>query len=340
MVDKNFYDISDPIKLIDLAKSIDCQLDINTNQNSQISAISTIEDASSNDLVMLNNKKYTAQLHETKAAACITKEQDYNNLPSNLTILNSQNPYYSYALAINLFYKPKKPSSSPKNIHDKAIIGTNPAIHHTAIIEEDVVIGNNAQIGPYTVISRGVKIGNNARIESHTTINYSIIGDNAVILSGAKIGQDGFGFATEKGRHLKIFHVGRVIIGNDVEIGSNTTIDRGSIKDTKIEDYVRIDNLVQIGHNVTIGKGSIIVAQVGIAGSSTIGNYCALGGQVGVSGHITIADQVQVSGQGGVIQDIKQEKQILGGTPAMPIREWHKQSVFLKRAISRKTGQQ
>jgi UDP-3-O-[3-hydroxymyristoyl] glucosamine N-acyltransferase len=130
-----------------------------------------------------------------------------------------------------------------------------------------------------------------------------------------------------------------VIIGNDVEIGANTTIDRGSLQDTIIEDKVKIDNLVQIGHNVRIGAGSVIVAQVGIAGSSEIGRYCALGGQVGVAGHIKIADRVQVAGQGGVIQNIGEEGLVVAGTPAVPIRDWHRQSVTLKRLVNQRLNE-
>lgn len=330
MVDKRFYDISDPIKLSDLAKKIDCEL---VGNDKLIYGVASLEKVTNNEVTVYNNKKYSHLLDNINAAACIAKAEECNNLPEVVALLNSNNPYYAYAKAINYLYKAKICALSDDNISSEAKIGKNSNIHHTAIIDDGVEIGENANIGPYVVVGRGVKIGNNARIDSHVSIHYSIIGDDVVILNGARIGQDGFGFATEKGRHIKVFHVGRVVVGNDVEIGANTTIDRGSLQDTIIENNVRIDNLVQVGHNVFIGKGSIIVAQVGIAGSSKIGSYCALGGQVGVSGHVNIADQVQIAGQGGVIKDINDKGVVLGGTPAMPIRDWHKQSIFLKRAI-------
>lgn len=298
-----------------------------------IENIAAIESAESSELAFLNNDKYAKLLLSSSAGAVIVKkgiELERSNL------ILSDNPYYSYAKAIELFYAPYPAKTNNHAIDSSAKIGKNAIIGHHVVIEEGVEIGDNVEIASGVFIGRGVKIGDNAKIGHNVTINYSIIGDNVVILPGARIGQDGFGFATEKGKHYKIFHLGRVIIGSDVEIGANSTIDRGSLQDTIISDGVRIDNLVQVGHNVQIGKGSIIVAQVGIAGSSKVGNYCALGGQVGVSGHITIADRVQVAGQGGVIQDIKEEGIVLGGTPTVPLKDWHKQSIILKNLVKNK----
>ena len=221
-------------------------------------------------------------------------------------------------------------------IHENAKIGKNVTILDGVSIEDDVEIGDNSTIEQNTVIKHGVKIGKNAKIASNVSIRYSIIGDDVVILDGAKIGQDGFGFATEKGVHYRIFHFGKVIIGNDVEIGANTTIDRGSSSDTVIEDCCRIDNLVQIGHNVKIEKGSILVGQVGIAGSTRIGKYCVLGGQVGIAGHLSIADMTTIAAQSGIVKNVDTKGQVLGGMPAVPIKDWHKQSILLKNMVNKK----
>lgn len=331
MIDKRFYITKPPKSIHQIAEALGCELVL--NHEVMIENIAPIESAGPLDLAFLSNDKYAKLLSSSSAGAIIVKKG--LEVPGSNFIL-SDNPYYSYAKAIELFYCPYPAKSSTHAIDPSAKIGKNAIIGHNVVIEEDVEIGDNARIASGVSIGRGVKIGNNARIDHAVTISYSIIGDNVVILPGARIGQDGFGFATEKGKHCKIFHLGRVVIGNDVEIGANSTIDRGSLQDTIISDGVRIDNLVQIGHNVHIGKGSIIVAQAGVAGSSKIGSYCALGGQVGVSGHITIADRVQVAGQGGVIQDVKEEGVILGGTPAVLLKDWHKQSITLKNLVKNK----
>ncbi|MBP7190110.1 MAG: UDP-3-O-(3-hydroxymyristoyl)glucosamine N-acyltransferase [Rickettsiaceae bacterium] len=336
MIDEKFYSKKLPRTLQEVADYLSCNIISPSCVNPRefvINSIAPIETAGAGDLTFLNNDKYESKLASSGASACIIKFGLSENLHKNMCFLESKEPYYSYAQSIDLFYAPKvsEPSSNP--IHPSAVIGKNVKMGHHVVIGEGAEIGDGCEISHSSFIGAGVKIGKNARIGASVSIEYSIIGDNVVILSGARIGQDGFGFATSAGKHYKIFHLGRVLIGNDVEIGANTTIDRGSLNDTVIEDSVRIDNLVQIAHNVQIGTGSIIVAQAGIAGSSKIGKYCALGGQVGISGHITIADMVQIAGQGGAIQNIDQVGAILGGTPAVPIRDWHKQSIILKNLV-------
>jgi UDP-3-O-[3-hydroxymyristoyl] glucosamine N-acyltransferase len=334
MLDKRFHKISKPLSLGFIAKAIDCELD-SAYEHLEIECIKSLDEANSGSLTFLSNKKYLAQFKETKATSCIVPMDLTDAQASSTVLLRSKNPYYAYAKALDLFYSPAK-NYSPKisssaYIAETAKIGKNCYIGHNVVIEDNVVVGDDCIIEAGTFIDCDVVVGNRAKIYSNVSISFSIIGDDVVILAGARIGQDGFGFASFTGVHHKIYHSGIVRIGNNVEIGANTTIDRGSLNDTVIEDLCRIDNLVQIGHNVQIGKGSIIVAQVGIAGSSKVGKYCALGGQVGVSGHLTIADKVQIAGQGGVIQNITQEGVILGGTPTVPLRDWHKQSVIMKK---------
>lgn len=334
MVDERFYINKSPYSLSYIAKHIDAEIVAPKTlalEDIMISNIVALDAARHGHLSFLSNTKYTKTLQRSAATACIVDKSFRDPVPDTILLLRSENAYYSYALALQLFYTTRRQSNAA-TIHPSVKIG------QYVVIEDGVEIGANSVIGAGTYIGHGVKIGKNARIDSNVTISCAIIGDDVVVLSGARIGQDGFGFATHATKHYKIFHVGRVILGNDVEIGANTTIDRGSLQDTVIEDDVRIDNLVQIGHNVRIGRGSIIVAQVGIAGSSKIGNFCALGGQVGVSGHITIADRVQVAGQGGIIQDVIEGGVVLGGTPAVPIRDWHRQSIALKKLASQRNS--
>lgn len=339
MSERFFYTNSGPHTLQEIATIIECEFPKDT-ENKKFYEIKSLSEANSSELSFLSNKKYIQEYKVTNAGACIVP-YDFEDIfaKDNIILLRARNPYYAYAKTLDLFYSKARnfraqimPSAY---VSPSAKIGKNCYIGHNVVIEDEVEIGDDSIIESGTFIDFGVKIGCRARIDSNVSISHTLIGDNVVILPGVRIGQDGFGFATEKGIHKKIYHIGRVIIGNDVEIGANSCIDRGSLNDTVIEDLCRIDNLVQIGHNAHIKKGAILVAQVGIAGSSTIGSYCALGGQVGVAGHITIADGVQIAGQGGVIQDIK-ERGIMGGTPAVPIRDWHKQSIIMKKLVKDK----
>lgn len=338
MVDSKFYITKPAQSLLELAAKLSCTFVATRNINPtdvMLSSIASIENAEQGDVTFLANEKYLKQLEHSKASVCIAKA-DFSNINPNMSFIISSNPYYSYAKAITLFYGPYISDYSDSAIHPSAKIGKNVVIGYNSVIGEGAEIGDDSVVASGCFIGRGVRIGKNAKIGHAVTIEYSIIGDDVVIVAGSRIGSDGFGFATHAGTHHKIFHIGRVIIGNDVEIGANTTIDRGSLQDTVIKDGVRIDNLVQIAHNVEIGTGSVIVSQVGIAGSSRIGNYCVLGGQVGVAGHLSIADGVQIAGQGGVIQNIKDPGVILGGTPTMPIKAWHKQSIILKKLVKNK----
>ena len=338
MSEKKFYANSGPHTIQKIATTIGCEIS-KTDTEKEFYDIKSLSEADSSTLSFLSNKKYIEDYKSSSAGACIVPYDFENTYIKNIILLRAHNPYYAYAKALDLFY------SSAHNIVSKvqpsayvsssAKIGKNCYIGHNVVIEDEVEIGDNSIVESGVYIGFGVKVGSKARIDSNVSISHAIIGNGVVILSGARIGQDGFGFATDKGVHKKIYHIGRVIIGNDVEIGANSCIDRGSMNDTIIEDLCRIDNLVQIGHNAHIKKGAILVAQVGIAGSSTIGSYCALGGQVGVAGHITIADGVQIAGQGGVIQDIK-EPGIMGGTPAVPIRDWHRQSIIMRKLVKDK----
>ncbi|WP_417905324.1 UDP-3-O-(3-hydroxymyristoyl)glucosamine N-acyltransferase [Candidatus Tisiphia endosymbiont of Micropterix aruncella] len=339
MINSRFYKKSAPYKLSEIVKLIDTE--IVYSNDLLIHNVKSLEEADVGDISFLIHNKYIIQFQNTKASCCIVPENFLHESNNGTILLKTKNPYFAYAKLVDLFYS--KAKTYPNKImpsayiSDSATIGSNCYIGHNVVIEDHVIIGDNCIIESGTSIDFGVVIGNRALIYSNVSVSYSIIGDDVVILAGARIGQDGFGFATDKGIHKKILHTGMVKIGNNVEIGSNTTIDRGSINDTIIEDFCRIDNLVQIGHNAIIGRGSVIVAQAGIAGSTKVGAYCALGGQSGISGHIVLGDKVQVAAQSGVIKDVELGTTV-GGYPAVPIRDWHKQSVIMKQLVNKKTG--
>lgn len=343
-MDSRFFKNLGPMDLAYIADKIGAEVAPPRNikdlpEKIKISNVNSLENASVGEITFLNNPKYEDILQQTKATACIMKPEVADKYRfDRLWCVVHPNPYFAYASAIDLFYVPKvrhiNKIEKSAHIDPTAKIDLSVYIGHNTVIEAGVEIGEGAFIGSNCFIGHGVKIGANTRIDSNVTISYTLIGDDVVILPGARIGQDGFGFATEKGKHKKILHIGRVIIEDDVEIGANSTIDRGSVNDTIIKKGARLDNLVQIGHNVKIGTGAVLVSQVGVAGSSVIGNYVALGGQVGVAGHIHIADKVQVAGQSGIVKSIDVAGGMYFGTPAMPIREWQKQNILIKKVLN------
>ncbi len=330
-VDDNFYIINGPFTLIELIQSFNLETDSKFKIDELlIFGVRTLDKAKKNEITFLFNNKYTKLLLTTNATACIIDKNTNPICKDGLILLKTPHPYYTYAQLIKLFYS-KKTSINSNSVK----IGKNCYIGHNVILEDNVIVGDNCYINSNSIISYGVKIGNNVNIGANVTITYAIIGNNVTIDAGTCIGQSGFGFATYEGTYYDIFHTGRVIIGNDVNIGANTTIDRGSLKDTIIGDMCRIDNLVQIAHNVHLGKGCVIVSQVGIAGSTYIGDYCMIGGQAGIIGHITIENNCEIAARSMVTKSLPAYSKV-GGMPAIPLQKWHKQSILLKRMINQK----
>ncbi|MFK8040308.1 MAG: UDP-3-O-(3-hydroxymyristoyl)glucosamine N-acyltransferase [Rickettsiaceae bacterium] len=333
----NTHEVLGPYSISDIAQSLECELYNSAHNNDLIYGVNDLVDATSKEICAFHNIKYINDLQNIKARACILNAKHAQLLPNHTVGLLSDNVYLSYTRLIDLFYRPysyRDKIESTASIASSAVIGKNCYIGHNVVIEDHVRIGDNCTIQANSFIGRAVIIGHRANIASNSSISHAQIGNDFVALPGVRIGQNGFGFATDKatGKHYRIYHIGLVLIGDDVEIGSNSTVDRGSTKNTIIESGCRIDNLVQIAHNVKIGVGSVVVAQVGIAGSSDIGRYCQLGGQVGVSGHIKINDFAQIAAKTGIIQEVE-ESQIVAGYPAVPIKDWHRQTVILKNLV-------
>lgn len=286
----------------------------------------------SGDISVCYDKKSVTDLRITRSSACLLTKSLLAEAPSSITIVAVENPRVIFAKIAAFFY----PNISKPSLEKGAIkIGENVHIAESAIIGCGVEIGENTTIGPNAHIGDGVKIGKNCIIYDNVTIYKSLIGDRVVIKSGARIGLHGFGFELCEGKLIDIPHLGRVIIGDNVYVGANTCIDRGVIDDTTIGSHVRIDNLVQIAHNVKIGNGCIIVSQVGIAGSTEIGDGTVLAGQAGLTGHLKIGKNVKIAAQSGVLKDIP-DGQTVGGSPSMPIKDWHRQTLFLMQQIKKK----
>lgn len=333
-----FFEPCKSFSIAEIKKAIKSISKILGNENAVINSVAPIETAVAGEITSFHNKKYIDKLKNTKSSVCIIKEEDVHHAPEGLNLIISEDPYYTYSEVLNLFYKDEEPSKeidTSARVAKSSTIAAGATIDHGAVISEGVEIGENCYIGANAYIGKGVKIGANTIIKPNSSIEYAIIGEKCLIHSGVRIGQDGFGFAFYQGKHHKVKQIGCVKVGNNVEIGANTTIDRGAVADTTIGEGTKIDNLVQIGHNVKIGNHCIIVAQTGIAGSTELGDYVVVGGQVGIAGHIKIGDGVQIAAQSGVKDNVP-PKTVIGGYPAVNIRDWHKQTILLKRMIKNK----
>jgi len=310
-------------------------------KNRKFSDISPLETAGENDISFLDNVKYLAEFETSKAGACFVREKFAARAPKGMVLFISEEPYYAYALTAQKFY-PRENSEGSISPHAQiaksANIGKNVRIDAGAVIAENVKIGDGCWIGANSIIESSVEIGEYTRIGALCGISHSIIGRNVTIHRGAHIGQDGFGFAGGRKGITKLPQTGRVIIGDDVEIGSGTCIDRGAGHDTKIGTGSKIDNLVQIAHNVQIGKYTMIAAQTGISGSTIIGDGVLVGGQVGFSGHTTVGNSARIAAQSGIMTDIPVGA-TYGGYPAVSILDWHRQTATVAK-LSKKKPQQ
>ena len=302
------------------SKSIKIESKISNDE--VFSGLGSLNLCNEKDISFFNKEKFSYLLPSTKARGCFINKVNSNLLPKSCIPIIVEDPYLAYAYVTNLFYPKAKSSGLIQkftNIHPETILGKNVQIDNFVTIKKKSKIDNNCILLNNAVIGPNVELGSNTIIMPHSVISHAIIGKNCTIQSGSIIGGKGFGFTPKI--KVEIKHIGNVVVGNFVDIGSNTTIDRATIDSTVIEDNVRIDNLVQIAHNVKIGKNSIIAAQTGIAGSTEIGNNCIMGGQVGIAGHLKIGNNVTIAAKSGVTKNIE-DGAVIAGFPALDIKTW------------------
>ena len=294
---------------------------LNNQDEIEITGLNTLLDSNENQLTFLENKKYISDLKNTKAAAVLVTSENASEVPSGTIALVCDESYLNLAIISKLF--------APNVVEmdgEKPLIGGGTKVMPNVYIGKDSVVGSDCTIMAGAFIGDNVKIGNNTIIYPNVTIYRDCkVGNDCIIHAGTVIGSDGFGFAnTKDGKYIKIYQNGNVIIGNDVEIGANSAIDRAVFNSTIIEDGVRIDNLVHIGHNCKIGRGSILVGQVGLSGSTTLNPYVIMGGQSGTAGHLEIAPFTTIAARGGVTKSITEPKKSWAGFPLFEHKQWLK----------------
>lgn len=338
MVHPGFFHRAGPFPLWFIAEKVGATLSDQKHGSSMIEDVRPLRDAGDVHLAFFENRKYLAQLAATKARACILSEGHAGRVPGGTAMLATATPYETFARALTLFYPDSLRSkvASTAAERDGRLVHPSAQIGEGAIIEPGAVIGREAVIGPRTIVAAGatigyrVVLGADCFVGAGACVTHAIVGREVIIHSGARIGQDGFGFAMSGKGHSKVPQIGCVVIGDNVEIGANSTIDRGSLGNTMIGDGTKIDNLVQIAHNVVIGRHCIIVAQSGIAGSAELGDFVVMGAQSGVLGHLKVGSGAQIAGMAHVKSDVKPNAK-MGGTPAKEFHEWAREVAALKR---------
>lgn len=340
-----FFERAGPFPLHVIATELGAELGHFPEASMEIEDVKPLGDAGPRHLAFFDNPKYLDQLSCTKAGACLVAPAFAERVPKTTAALTTKTPYNAFAYALRLFYAGAMrtiAASSGDERGNGGLVHPSARIEDGAIIEPGAVIGREAKVGSGTTIAAGavvgyrVTIGEDCYIGPCASVTHAILGNRVIVHAGVRIGQDGFGFAMGAKGHLKVPQVGRVIIADDVEIGANSTIDRGALNDTIIGEGTKIDNLVQIGHNAILGRHCVIVAQTGIAGSAQLGDHVVMGGHSGVVGHIKIGSGAQIAGMAHVKNDVPPGAR-MGGTPAVPFKEWAREVATIKRLSAKST---
>ncbi len=337
MADPRFFTVAGPFPLSTLARISDGELGPGADPAQLVYDVAPLEAAGPNEISFLDNRKYLTTFFASRAGACVVPPELARRAPPEMALLLTKEPYRGYALIAQAFHPNPTPSGvvDPRAVIDpSARLGAGTEVVAGAFIGPRVEIGKRCLIDANAVIGLGVVLGDDCIVGAHVSLSHCRIGNRVVIYPGARLGQDGFGFAISRKGFTSVPQLGRVIVGDDVEIGANTTIDRGAGPDTVIGNGCRIDNLVQIGHNVQLGQGCVVVAQVGISGSTRVGDSVMIGGQAGLTGHLCIGSRARIGAQAGVIRDVAANTTVMG-TPALKSRDYWRHIVVLKQMVRR-----
>jgi len=339
MADPRFFHNAGPFTLAQLAERCGAELAPGADPAKLIHDVAPLDVAGADQISFLDNKKYADSFAKSGAGACLVHPAMAERAPAGMALLLSNNPYRSYALTAQAFYPllaAKTLIAPTAHVDPTAVLGEGVQVDPGAVIGPKAEIGAGSRIGPNAVVGAGVVLGEGCSIGACASVSHAILGKRVNIYPGARIGQDGFGFAMGPQGHVKVPQLGRVIIGDDVEVGANATIDRGAGPDTVIGAGSMIDNLVQIAHNVQLGRGCVIVSQVGISGSTKLGDFVVAAGQAGITGHLSIGTGAQIAAQSGVMRDVGPGEKV-GGSPAQPMTDWLRQSAILAKMAKKKS---
>lgn len=333
MVDSRFHNEAGLFTLGQIVEMTGAELRSGDDPARPFRDVGTLDGGGPEDVAFLENRRYAASFRESNAGACLVTPEFADQAPDGMAVLVTALPRRNYARLARLFHPQE---AAPAGVHPSAVVdpsatlGQGVAVGPGAVIGAAAVLGDGAWIEANAVIGDAVEVGAGTRIGTGVSVSHALIGARCFLYPGARVGQPGFGFEMDANGPFLVPQLGRVIIEDDVEVGANTTIDRGSNADTVIGRGSMIDNLVQIGHNVVLGRGCIIVAQVGISGSTRLGDRVVVGGQVGIAGHLEIGGDVQIAAMSGVNRSLP-GRAVYGGAPAIPVREWRRQIAALKR---------
>ena len=338
MADPRFFTVAGPFTLGELAVIAKADLAPNADAALTLIDVAPLDQAVAGHFSFLDNRKYMDAFGRSKASAAVVAPEFADRAPAGMSLLLSKDPYRAYAHIAQAFYPRRRPApwvAPTAWVDPTASVAAGCRIEPGAFIGAKAEIGDGCHIGPNAVIGDGVVLGEDCVIGANASVAFALVGKNVVIYPGARIGQDGFGFAMGPQGHLKVPQLGRVVIGNNVEIGANSTIDRGAGPDTVIGDGSMIDNLVQLGHNVHLGRCCVMVSQVGVSGSTHMGDFVIAAGQAGITGHLKIGSGARLGAQSGVMRDVEAGETV-GGSPAVSMKDWLKQSALLQRMVKRK----
>jgi UDP-3-O-[3-hydroxymyristoyl] glucosamine N-acyltransferase len=330
--DPRFFQRTGPHTLAGVADAADAKV---PPRRLMLIGVAPLQTAGSDEVSFLNNRKYLPALGHTGAGAVIVHPDLAARVPVTAVPIVTDEPYAAWSRVAALFHPlpPLHPGVHPSAVvAEDAAIDSSAEIGPLAVIGPGVEIGPRSCVGPLAVLGRGVVLGPDCRIGAHASISHALLGARVYVYPGARIGQEGFGFATTPDGFRSVPQLGRVILEDDVEVGANTTIDRGSLQDTVIGAGSRLDNLVQIGHNVQLGRGCVVVAQVGIAGSTILEDHVMLGGQAGLTGHLRIGRKARIGAQAGVMSDVPAGADVVG-SPAQPVRAMFREIAFIRRLV-------